>query len=199
VVDDDFTMSVNVSAKELIEDLPRRIADILAETGLPARNLVVEVTESTVMHDAPGAIAILTALRASGVSVAVDDFGTGYSSLGYLRTLPIDIIKIDRTFVANVERPFESALIRAVVQVADTLSLRTVAEGIETPAQAAVVAALGCQTGQGFLLGRPEPADAWTATRRPSSDRAVTGMAVRGRGILRTADGQPTRLAIGPR
>ena len=129
------------------------VAGILAETGLPPQNLVIEVTESAVMHDAPGAIEILAALRRTGIEVAIDDFGTGYSSLGYLQTLPIDIIKIDRTFVAGVEKPFESALIRAVIQIADALSLRTVAEGVETEAQADALAALGCHYGQGLTPG----------------------------------------------
>ena len=98
--------------------------------------------------------------------MAIDDFGTGYSSLGYLQTLPIDIIKIDRTFVAGVENPFESALIRAVIQIAGALSLRTVAEGIETDAQAAALAALGCGYGQGYLYGMPQPAEACDLGKR---------------------------------
>ena len=160
VADEDFAISVNVSAKQLTAALPRIVADTLAAAGLPARNLIVEVTESAVMRDAARAIETLTALRATGVSVAVDDFGTGYSSLGYLQTLPVDVIKVDRIFVAGVEKPFESALIRAVIQVAGALALRTVAEGIETEAQAAALRDLGCQFGQGYLFGRPEPADA---------------------------------------
>ena len=160
VADEDFAISVNVSAKQLTAALPKIVADTLAAAGLPARNLIVEVTESAVMRDAGRAIETLAALRATGVSVAVDDFGTGYSSLGYLQTLPVDVIKIDRIFVAGVEKPFESALIRAVIQVAGALTLRTVAEGIETEAQAAALRDLGCQFGQGYLFGRPEPADA---------------------------------------
>jgi diguanylate cyclase (GGDEF)-like protein/PAS domain S-box-containing protein len=158
-VADDFVLGVNVSAKQLTAELPGMVAGILAEAGLPAPNLVIEVTESAVMHDAPGAIQILTTIRETGVKVAIDDFGTGYSSLGYLQTLPIDIIKIDRTFVSGVEKPFEAALIRAVIQIADALSLRTVAEGIETDAQADALAALGCDYGQGHLYGVAQRAE----------------------------------------
>jgi diguanylate cyclase (GGDEF)-like protein len=166
-VGEDFVISVNVSVKQLTSDLPGIVARILAETGLPARILVVEVTESAVMRDAQGAIEILSAIRESGVAVAVDDFGTGYSSLGYLQTLPIDIIKIDRSFVADVEKPFESALIRAVIQIAGALALSTVAEGVETEEQAEALAALGCESGQGFLFGRPEPAATCELRPRP--------------------------------
>lgn len=162
----DFVLGVNVSAKQLTLELPAMVAGILAETGLPPQNLVIEVTESAVTHDAPGAIEILSTLRRTGIQVAIDDFGTGYSSLGYLQTLPIDIIKIDRTFVAGVEKPFESALIRAVIQIADALSLRTVAEGVETQAQADDLAALGCHYGQGHLYGTPQPAELCELGRR---------------------------------
>ncbi len=142
------------------------MAEILAESGFPAENLVIEVTESAVMHDALGAIAVLAELRETGVKVAVDDFGTGYSSLGYLQRLPIDIIKIDRAFVVGVEKPFEAALIKAVIQIADALSLRTVAEGVETEAQAEALAELGCEYGQGYLFGTPQPAETMSLVAR---------------------------------
>jgi EAL domain-containing protein (putative c-di-GMP-specific phosphodiesterase class I) len=119
------------------------------------------------MPDARDAIEILSALRRTGIAIAIDDFGTGYSSLGYLQTLPIDIIKIDRTFIAGVGQPFESALVRAVVEIADALSLRVVAEGVETEAEAEALVALGCQFAQGYLLGAPEPAETCRLTPHP--------------------------------
>ena len=165
-VADDFVLGVNVSAKQLTGELPATVAEILAECGFPAENLVIEVTESAVMHDALGAIAVLAELRETGVKVAVDDFGTGYSSLGYLQRLPIDIIKIDRAFVVGVEKPFEAALVEAVIQIADALSLRTVAEGVETEAQAEALAELGCEYGQGYLFGTPQPAETMSLVAR---------------------------------
>ena len=167
-VSQDFVLGVNISAKQLTPELPSMVAEVLRDADLPAANLVIEVTESTVMRDARDAIEILSALRRTGVAIAIDDFGTGYSSLGYLQTLPIDIIKIDRSFIANVEKPFESALVRAVVEIAVALSLRTVAEGVETEAQVDALIALGCQYGQGYLLAMPEPAGSCDlGTRRP--------------------------------
>ena len=162
-VQPDFTMSVNVSARQLTEALPNQVAEILERTGLAARNLTIEVTESAVMTDASLAIDVLSRIRRQGVSVAMDDFGTGYSSLGHLRTLPIDVVKIDRSFVAAVDRPFESALVRAVVELASVLWLRTVAEGVETQDQADALVALGCDFGQGWLFGRPASAEAFAA------------------------------------
>jgi diguanylate cyclase (GGDEF)-like protein len=155
VVEPDFVMSVNVSARQLTEVLPGALAALLDRTGLPPENLTIEVTESAVMSDAAAAIDALTMIRRLGVSVAMDDFGTGYSSLAHLRSLPIDTVKIDRSFVEAVDRPFEAALVRSVVELARVLWLRTVAEGVETEAQAAALAELGCDFGQGYLFGRP--------------------------------------------
>jgi diguanylate cyclase (GGDEF)-like protein/PAS domain S-box-containing protein len=167
----DFVLGVNISAKQLTPELPSMVAEVLRDAGLPPANLVIEVTESTVMRDARDAIEILSTLRRTGIQIAIDDFGTGYSSLGYLQTLPIDIIKIDRSFVASVEKPFESALVRAVIEIGDALSLRTVAEGVETEAQVEALIALGCQYGQGYLLAMPAPAD--TCDLRARQPRAA--------------------------
>jgi diguanylate cyclase (GGDEF)-like protein/PAS domain S-box-containing protein len=158
LVDEDFTMGVNVSARQMSAELPDVVTAALEEVGLPARNLVIEITETAVMADTAGAIAVLTELRRRGVAVAIDDFGTGYSSLGYLRRLPIDIIKIDQSFVRDVGEPVEGAIVGAVIQIAAALSMAVVAEGIETPAQATILRDLGCQYGQGFLFGHPVPA-----------------------------------------
>jgi diguanylate cyclase (GGDEF)-like protein/PAS domain S-box-containing protein len=163
VVGRDFVISVNVSARQLSDTLPDQVVRLLATTGLAARNLTLEVTETAVMEDGAAAVRVLERIRALGVSVAMDDFGTGYSSLGHLRSLPIDTVKIDRSFVAGVHRPYEAALVRAVVDLADVLHLRTVAEGVETEAQALALAALGCHLGQGYLFGRPTRAERFGA------------------------------------
>ncbi|TQS40917.1 putative bifunctional diguanylate cyclase/phosphodiesterase [Cryptosporangium phraense] len=153
-------ISVNVSGRQLhdLEFVPD-VRRILADTGLPPRRLVLEVTESMLEADAPVALAALEALRADGVRIAVDDFGTGYSSLSRLDRLPVDILKIDRAFV-NALRPDTAVapVITAIVALAQALGMSTVAEGIEEPYQAAALIAHGCSAGQGWLYGRPGPA-----------------------------------------
>jgi EAL domain-containing protein (putative c-di-GMP-specific phosphodiesterase class I) len=124
------------------------------------------------------ALGVLEELRAMGVSLALDDFGTGYSSLASLDQLPIDTVKIDRAFVAKmVHSRYQTALVKSTVQVADALSLKVVAEGVESEAQASALAALGCHAAQGYLFGRPMPAEdllAWWQLRT----RAGTGRAL---------------------
>ena len=171
IVDDDFTMGVNVSGRQMSAELPAVVASVLSEVGLPARNLVIEITETAVMGDAAGAITVLAELRRLGAAVAIDDFGTGYSSLGYLRTLPIDIIKIDQSFVREIEQPVEAAIVGAVIQVAAALSMVIVAEGIETTAQATALRELGCHYGQGFLFGHPSAADKLRISANPERGR----------------------------
>jgi diguanylate cyclase (GGDEF)-like protein/PAS domain S-box-containing protein len=155
-------MSVNLSPRQVREaDLVSWVADSLAETGLQPELLILELTESSLMQDDEGR---LRDLRNLGVRLALDDFGTGYSSLSYLSRFPIDLLKIDRTFTAELGGEVEeSALVRSVVQLAGSMSMRTVAEGIESPEQLARVAALGCDFGQGFLLARPMDAIRATA------------------------------------
>jgi diguanylate cyclase (GGDEF)-like protein/PAS domain S-box-containing protein len=154
---DGVPVSVNVSGRQLqrpgfVED----VAEALRASGLPARRLVLEVTESVLLADLDTALKRLEALRALGVRVALDDFGTGYSSLAYLQRLPVDVLKIDRTFTADVTAGGKrAALARAVVTLADTLGLRTVAEGVETDEQDAELRTLGCDYGQGYLYARP--------------------------------------------
>ena len=135
---------------------------VLRRTGLAGSSLVLEVTESTVMTEQSEVIAVLTDLRAAGVRIAIDDFGTGYSSLSRLHELPVDVIKIDRSFV-HAAAPDDgtvgdTTMIELLVALAGSLRLGLVAEGIETPAQLAAVKDAGATFGQGFLLGRPEPA-----------------------------------------
>jgi diguanylate cyclase (GGDEF)-like protein/PAS domain S-box-containing protein len=151
-------MSVNVSAKELQH--PGWAADVagtLADTGLEPSYLVLELTESVLMEDAEATSIRLEELRRLGVRIAIDDFGTGYSSLGYLRRLPVDVLKIDKSFIDGVALgPHESALARAVVKLARTLGLDAVAEGISDRRQLAELRRLRCPYGQGYYFSRPQ-------------------------------------------
>jgi predicted signal transduction protein with EAL and GGDEF domain len=159
-------MSVNLSGRQL-ED-PNILSDVaaaLADSGLPASALVLEITETVLMHDTETTIARLTALKALGVRLAVDDFGTGYSSLRYLRRFPIDILKMAKPFVDGLDGSDDEgrALARAIVELATSLKLACIAEGIEASAQADVLHELGCGLGQGFHFARPMAPDAMTA------------------------------------
>ncbi|MER7002570.1 bifunctional diguanylate cyclase/phosphodiesterase [Dactylosporangium sp. NPDC000555] len=157
---DGVGLTVNVAAHQLREpDFVDRVRAALEAAGLPPAALVLEVTESTLVADAEST-ARLDALRADGVRVAIDDFGTGYSSLAYLVHLPVDVLKIDRTFVAMA---VDTTLMRAILQLAGGLALQTVAEGVETEEQASTLRALGCEHAQGFLFSRPVRPDALEA------------------------------------
>ncbi|BCY10064.1 bifunctional diguanylate cyclase/phosphodiesterase [Actinoplanes sp. L3-i22] len=149
-------MSVNLSPRQLRE--PAIVHDILAvldRVGADPRRLVLEVTESALVDDT-GGIAALRVLREHGIRIAIDDFGTGYSSLQYLTRLPVDILKIDRSFVAELDdTPEGSAVAGAIVRLSQVLHLATVAEGVETEPQAAELRALGCDIGQGYLYAKP--------------------------------------------
>ncbi|MBA3800091.1 MAG: EAL domain-containing protein, partial [Geodermatophilaceae bacterium] len=155
----DSTVSVNVSARQLIH--PRFTHDVraaLLDADLPAHRLSLEVTESILIEETDPTVAILTALRADGVRIALDDFGTGYSSLSYLQRLPVDTLKIDKSFIAPIRGPAEgTALSEVVLKLAQALDLRTVAEGVETTAQATALRQMGCEWAQGFALAPPVP------------------------------------------
>jgi diguanylate cyclase (GGDEF)-like protein len=144
-------VTVNVSARQLAErDLVRSIVHIISETGADPYRLGIEITESVIMEDVDSAVAILKALRDIGIRLWVDDFGTGYSSLAYLRRLPLDGVKIDRSFVAGLGREAEdSAIVAGIVSLAHTLGLQTVAEGVETAEQMLLLRQLGCDFAQG--------------------------------------------------
>jgi diguanylate cyclase (GGDEF)-like protein len=163
-----LTVSVNVSALELREkDFLGHVQDVLAETRLEPRYLELELTESGVMHNADSSIALLRSLKDFGLTIALDDFGTGYSSLSYLRRLPIDVMKIDQSFVREIATEMdESPLVSAMVSVGTGLHCRVVAEGVETPAQAAFLTRVGCGEGQGFYFGRPVAAELLDPLRR---------------------------------
>jgi diguanylate cyclase (GGDEF)-like protein len=151
-------VSVNVSARQLSEpDFAGTVAAVLAETGLPPQCLVVEVTE-TAVFDSDTALDTLRAVRALGVRIALDDFGTGHSSLGLLQTAPVDILKVDKSFVDHVGTPGRQAVIaRALIDVSNHLRLTAIAEGVETAAQAEELYRLGYRFVQGYHFGRPAP------------------------------------------
>ncbi|MEV6350851.1 EAL domain-containing protein [Actinoplanes sp. NPDC051851] len=156
-------ISVNLSPRQLRE--PTVVHDILAvldRTGVTPRRLVLEITESALVDDSSG-IAALRAFREHGIRIAIDDFGTGYSSLQYLTRLPVDILKIDRAFVAELNgSPEGSAVAEAIIRLAEVLHLTTVAEGVETEQQVAELRALGCVTGQGYLFAKPLTAETFS-------------------------------------
>jgi diguanylate cyclase (GGDEF)-like protein len=150
-------ISVNISARQLeTDDVIRDVTSALRVSGLDPRSLIVELTETAIMRNMPDAVRRLLALKAMGVRVAIDDFGTGYSSLAYLQQFPVDTIKIDRSFIASMaDSPEAGVLIRSLVQLGKTLGLETLAEGIEATGQYTQLAAEHCDSGQGFLFGRP--------------------------------------------
>jgi EAL domain-containing protein (putative c-di-GMP-specific phosphodiesterase class I) len=150
-------MGINISGVQLREPgLVQEVSDALAESQLEATGLTLEITETSLMESFDDAIEEIDALKALGVDLAIDDFGTGYSSLRYLRRLPLDVMKIEKSFVGGIGRPDEEpALLRAIVDLANIFGLRVVAEGIERPEQRARLLELGCELGQGHLLAEP--------------------------------------------
>ena len=167
----DLAVTVNLSPRQLLdEDVTDLVAGVLEATGLEPQALILELTEGAMMHDA--AIDRLHALKALGVGLAIDDFGTGYSSLSYLQRLPVDVVKIDRSFVEqlSVDNP-EASVAAAIVQLASALHLETIAEGVETAEQAALLRRVGCELAQGFHLARPSGPEMITEHLRRSHQR----------------------------
>jgi diguanylate cyclase (GGDEF)-like protein/PAS domain S-box-containing protein len=160
--DEPIALNVNLSARQLRHpNIVRDIADALDDSGLLPSRLILEITESVLMIDTAATISRLFQLKSLGVRLAVDDFGTGYSSFAYLRRFPVDILKIDKSFVDGVAtEPTASALVDAMIRIGKTLRLETVAEGVERSEQADRLRALECDIGQGYLFSRPLPADA---------------------------------------
>jgi diguanylate cyclase (GGDEF)-like protein len=153
-------VAVNLSAPELAEpDLVAFVHGVLVELDVPASRLVLEITETAVIHDPTAAARTIGALRALGVSVVIDDFGTGYTSLSFLRDYQIDGLKIDRSFVSNLDHG-SAAIIDAIIRMSAAFGLKVIAEGIETEAQLAELRALGCRFIQGYLISRPVELDA---------------------------------------
>lgn len=165
-------MAVNLSARQLRdENLVARVAELLQEFNLPASVLEIEITESVAMEDPERSIHTLKALKALGVGLAIDDFGTGYSSLAYLKLLPIDRLKLDHSFVRDIESdPDDASICAATVSLAHSMNLEVVAEGVETLAQADFLRKLGCDILQGYYFHRPMPATAIiNLLRQPSA------------------------------
>ena len=174
----DLNMAVNLSVRALMDGaLPEEVASALARESLDATALILEITESTIMADPNRAIEILRRLADQGVSLAIDDFGTGYSSLAYLKRLPVNEVKVDRSFVMNLATDADDAVIvRSTVDLARNLGLRVVAEGVEDAASWDHLRLLGCDAVQGYHLARPMPAaafQAWLANYRRDSSRVT--------------------------
>jgi len=157
-------VAVNVSPLQFAqgEAFVETVRAVLAETGLPPQQLQLELTEGLLMSQSEQSLALMHQLRALGVSLAIDDFGTGYSSLAYLRSFPVDTLKIDRSFIRDLgPRPEHITLVYAIVQLGHNLGMKVTAEGIETAEQRSQLADLRCDTGQGYFLGRPVPEEVY--------------------------------------
>jgi diguanylate cyclase (GGDEF)-like protein len=166
----DLCVSVNLSARNLHHDeFPAVAAELLSKWRLPASCLLLEITESAVMADAARAMAVLSQLKAMGISLAIDDFGTGYSSLAYLSRLPVASLKIDKSFVMNMaDNDNDAVIVRSTIDLGRNLGLQVIAEGVETEGAWLELKALGCDLAQGYLISRGVPADdlsAWLADR----------------------------------
>jgi diguanylate cyclase (GGDEF)-like protein/PAS domain S-box-containing protein len=177
-----LTMSVNLSGGQLGQrDLVELIGSALDDVHLAPEHLQLEMTESVLMDDAANTITILQRLKDLGVHLGVDDFGTGYSSLAYLKRFPVDVLKIDRSFVSGLGEDVEdSAIVAAVVSLSDTLGLITVAEGVEAELQREILVGLGCTRAQGYLYSRPVPPDEAEAALDVAAGRAAIDLWPRG-------------------
>jgi EAL domain-containing protein (putative c-di-GMP-specific phosphodiesterase class I) len=168
--------NVNVSVRQLTPSFPDAVADVLHRTGFPPQLLVLELTESVFAVESQQLVSILHALRDRGVRISIDDFGTGYSSLGYLRDLPVDELKIDRSFVNRLATDMRDRhLVQAIIGMATALGLTIVAEGVETEEQLAYLRERGCDVAQGYLFSPPQPADVFRSrlTRVPLGGTAA--------------------------
>jgi predicted signal transduction protein with EAL and GGDEF domain len=177
----DLCVAVNLSTRSLQDaDLVADVARLLVRHDVPADRLTLEVTEGSVMADPDRAVAVLHDLRELGVRLSVDDFGTGYSSLSYLQRLPVQEVKIDRSFVAALDAGSENvAIVRAIIDLGRNLGLEVVAEGVEDQATWNRLASLGCDLVQGWHLARAMPIDdllPWLAAREVETDRAPLGV-----------------------
>ena len=159
--DHELSVAVNVSARRLLDlSVPNEVAGLLTTWEVPARLLVVEITESTIMADPAHALQILGQLHEMGVQLSIDDFGTGYTSMAYLKTLPVHELKVDRSFVSQMTSSSSDAVIvRSTVELGRNLGLRVVAEGVEDSLTLQNLEALGCDAIQGFHVSRPVPAE----------------------------------------
>jgi EAL domain-containing protein (putative c-di-GMP-specific phosphodiesterase class I) len=175
----DLGVSINLTAVDL-EDawLPNEIADLLDELDVEPTRLKIELTESVLMSDPERALGVLTRLRDMGVRVAIDDFGTGYSSLAYLKRLPVNELKIDRSFVGDMARDENGrTIVRATIELAHSLGITVVAEGVEDERTWALLTELHCDTAQGYHISRPQTAEElhlWLAESSPAAAQLQT-------------------------
>jgi diguanylate cyclase (GGDEF)-like protein len=176
----DVGVSVNLSAHQFgASDLPKIVHEAITDTGLAVHRLELEVTESVLLHGSSDNLAILRELLGLGVKIALDDFGTGYSSLSYLRSFPFDKLKIDQSFIRNIDQRDSSEIVKAIAGLGQTLGMTTTAEGVETEQQLKTVIAYGCVEVQGYLFSRPVPAE------------GVEGVLAKFHGTRRVATGGP--------
>ena len=171
----DLHVAVNLAVQNLLDlRTPGHVVEALARHGLPPEVLTLEVTESLMLHDPQRAGEVLADLKELGVGLALDDFGTGYSSLEHLKRLPVDELKIDKSFVMSMDRdPADRAIVASTSALGRSLGLRVVAEGVESAASASVLAAIGCDLAQGFHYSPPVPADRLPELVRAAIDAQV--------------------------
>jgi EAL domain-containing protein (putative c-di-GMP-specific phosphodiesterase class I) len=157
---DDLSVAVNVSARQLSDDVVGKVRDALAQSGLAPKRLWIEVTETAMFADVPSAAETLGEVASLGVHISLDDFGTGYSSMAYLRDFPVHALKIDRSFVAGLGTSADdAAIVATLISLAATLNLAVIAEGVETPRHLSELRRLGCEYGQGYLWSKAVPND----------------------------------------
>jgi EAL domain-containing protein (putative c-di-GMP-specific phosphodiesterase class I) len=180
-------ISANLSAHDLLDsELPAKFGDILARYQVTGSSFCLEITESAIMDDPIRALQTLEGLHAMGVELAIDDFGTGYSSLAYLKRLPVDELKIDKSFVINMERDTDDAkIVRSTIDLGHNMGLRVVAEGIENEVVWDILAKMGCDQGQGYFISKPMPVEQfipwlkkWAPPQRTLGPVAHAGPAV---------------------
>ena len=164
----DMTLAVNLSARDLIDiELPNKLKAILAKHALTANSLSLEITESSIMDDPARALDTVERIAKMGIRLSIDDFGTGYSSLAYLKRLPVNELKIDKSFVMNIEHDQDDVtIVKSTIELGHNLGLKVVAEGIENEKVWDILKAMGCDYGQGYFMSRPMHADKlfeWTA------------------------------------
>ena len=157
-------VACNLSVHQFTGGLPEQLAQVLHDTGVPGHLLQLEITETVMMTNASGHLDTMRRLKALGVQIALDDFGTGYSSLSYLRHMDLDVLKIDRSFVRDLDSNSDAqAIVAAIIAMARSFGLKTVAEGVESPEQAQALRHMHCDDYQGFLFSQPLPADQFEA------------------------------------
>ncbi|MEE5172402.1 EAL domain-containing protein [Pseudomonas alliivorans] len=174
--DSALLVSVNISAVEFrTPGLVERVRQVLATTGLPSHRLELEVTERVMIHDAQAALTLINELKTLGVRLSMDDFGTGYSSLSYLRMFPFDTLKIDRSFISEIDANTQSlSIVQAIIQLGRSLSMTITAEGVETARQLECLQSLGCDEAQGYYLNRPMPLASFLDTVRTQTCQSIS-------------------------